>query len=307
MFNKYFTVTPEQVKAFRETGFLLLKNFYSQDFITYLQSTISERIAAPTDKYQSGFSRLAFDMYDGDPNVIALLQCERFREVMAELTGRNMFFAQALSFELEKNKNKGFPWHIGTQSFGYHQADDYGATIWSPLCAIDPSTQRGGMAYVPKNRVNGDFLYSHIDPAIFDMLGEKVADGEKVELEEFVNWRDGVLNDPALCSILDYYGVEDAFSPGDALIFDKYTIHRSVMLGDGALNSRTAFVMRFFCSDSTYDKKRAHDLEIPRSYFCYDGPTKFHLAVCNNDGDKLIDSEIFKGQEYRNLTLAQGK
>ncbi|MDM2974072.1 hypothetical protein OGY62_14915 [Citrobacter sp. CK198] len=60
-------------------------------------------------------------------------------------------------------KNKGFSWHIGTQSFGYHHHQDFGYTIWAPLATINPRGQRGGMAYVPKNAVNGEYLYSHID------------------------------------------------------------------------------------------------------------------------------------------------
>lgn len=303
MINPTFAVTTEQAEEFRKRGFLLLKNFYSAEFVSYLQSTIGERISAPKDKYQSGFSRLAFDMYDGDKQVIDVLSNPVFREAMAKLTGRDMFFAQALSFELEKNKNKGFPWHIGTQSFGYQHAEDYGCTIWAPLCAIDPKGQRGGMAYVPKDAVNGDYLYKTIDPAVFTMLKEKIDAGDKPELADFVDWRDGPLNDPAMKAILDHFGVEDAFEPGDALIFDKFVIHRSVMLGEGELDSRTAFVMRFICKESTYDLARANALEIPRKYFEYPGPTKFHLVVAEKEGDRLVDSEIFSGQSYRDLSL----
>ena len=304
MINKEFKLTTDQIKSFNEKGFLLLKNFYSPEFISYIQSTIGNYINIPTDKYQSGFSRLAFDMYDGDQNVISLLKDKSFRETMSLLTGRNMFFAQALSFELEKLKDKGFPWHIGTQSFGYHHAKDFGCTIWAPLTAINPNGQRGGMAYVPKNKVNGEYLYSHIDPAVFDMLQNKIEKNEDPKLEDFVQWRDGPLNDNAQKDILDHFGVEDEFKVGDALIFDKYVIHRSVMLEEGSVNSRAAFVMRFFCDKSTYDEKRAKDLEIPRKYFKYSGPTKFHLEVAKKEGDFLIDSPIFSDQlEYRHIKL----
>jgi len=303
MLNENFKLTQDQIKEFQEKGFLLLKGFYSPEFIDYIQSTIGKYINTPTDKYQSGFSRLAFDMYDGDDKVIELLENKKFRETMKELTQRDMFFAQALSFELEKLKNKGFPWHIGTQSFGYHHADDFGCTIWAPLAPINPEGQRGGMAYVPKNVVNGKYLYSHIDPAVFRMLQNKIDKKEDPKLEEFVQWRDGPLNDTAQKDILDHFGVEDKFELGDALIFDKYVIHKSVMLGEGPIDSRAAFVMRFFCDQSTYDAERAKDLEIPRNYFEYAGPTKFHIEVAKNQGDLLINSPIFSGQEYRHLKV----
>lgn len=303
MIKNDFKLTEEQVYRFKTQGFLLLKQFYSQKFTSYINSTLDRYIDVPTDKYQSGFSRLAFDMYDGDEVVISLLKNRLFREIIHTLTGRNMFFAQALSFELKKEVNKGFPWHIGTQSFGYHQASDFGCTLWAPLVSIDPDGQRGGMAYVPKDIVNGEYLYSHIDPAVFRMLQDKIKTGGALSIDDFVQWRDGPLNDPAQLAILEHFGVEDAFQVGDALIFDKYVIHRSVPLNAGDINVRAAFVMRFFCSESTYDKTRATSLEIPRHYFKYSGPTKFHLEVAENDGDLLIESPLFNGQEYKNLSL----
>lgn len=303
MINKKFSLTKEQISDFKEKGFLLLKSFYSPEFVSYIKSTIGQYIDKPTDKYQTGFSRLAFDMYDGDEVVIGLLKDPTFKKAMKDLTGRNMFYAQALSFELEKLKNKGFPWHIGTQSFGYHHAEDFGCTIWAPLVNINPKGQRGGMAYVPKNRVNGDYLYSHIDPSVFSMLQQKIDANENPTTEDFVQWRDGPLNDNAQMAILNHFGVEDEFEVGDALIFDKYVIHRSIMLGEGEVDIRAAFVMRFFCSESTYDAKRASDLEIPRNYFKYAGPTKFHLEVAKNEGERLVDSALFAGQEYRDLSI----
>ncbi|MBZ6861461.1 phytanoyl-CoA dioxygenase family protein [Klebsiella michiganensis] len=302
MLNKNFTITDEQVREFSEKGFLLLKGFYSDGFVNYIKSTIGKYISTPTDKYQTGFSRLAFDMYDGDEVVAGLLQDTRFRAFMSKITGRKMFFAQALSFELEKMKNKGFPWHIGTQSFGYHHHQDFGCTIWAPLATINPRGQRGGMAYVPKNAVNGEYLYSHIDPSVFRMLQDKIDAGEQPTTDDFVQWRDGPLNDPATKAILDHFGVEDAFEPGDALIFDKYVIHRSIMLGEGDIESRAAFVMRFFCQESTYDAERAKALEIPRHFFKYAGPTKFHLEVATVEGERLSDSALFADQPYRDLS-----
>lgn len=156
-----------------------------------------------------------------------------------------MFFAQALSFELKKEINKGFPWHIGTQRFGYHQASDFGCTLWAPLVKIDPNGQRGGMAYVSKDIVNGASLYSHIDPAVFRMLQDKIETGEVLLINDFVQWRNGPLNDPAQLAILKHFGVEDTFEVGYALIFNKYVIHRSVPLNAGNISVRAAFVICF--------------------------------------------------------------
>jgi hypothetical protein len=289
-----FEITEKQIEDFKRKGFLHLKNFYSKPFISYILKKTNDDIAEPVDKYQAGFSRVAFDLFNGDPTINSLLESKKFREIMKSLTEKKLIYTQGLGFELKKNDSKGFPWHIGTQSFGYQQADDFGCTIWTPLAPIKKESQRGGMAYVPKDIVSGAFMYTDVDPAISDKMQEKIDNKEDLTIDDFVHLRDGPLNDPAMKRILDHFGEEDNFELGDALIFDKHVIHRSVMLGEGEIASRSAFVMRFVCSDSKYDKKRAQDLEIPRKHFNYSGPTSFHLDVCKSDGDLIKNSHLFK-------------
>ncbi|MDR3439473.1 hypothetical protein [Telmatospirillum sp.] len=95
--------------------------------------------------------RLAFDMYEGDQQIDGLIKDLTFQKTLLALTTRNLLFTQSIGFELKKNTSAGFPWHIGSQSFGYHRAEDFGCTIWTPLAPIDTRKQRGGMAYVPKD------------------------------------------------------------------------------------------------------------------------------------------------------------
>jgi hypothetical protein len=270
-------LTDEQVLKFKREGFLHLKNFFSSTFINYISTEVSNNINSPTDKYQSGFSRIAFDLFEKDEKIKELMLSDKFRGIMKSLSGKDMLYTQGLGFELKKMESKGFPWHIGTQSFGYQKAEDFGCTIWTPLVKIDNSKQKGGMAYVPKDKISGAFLYENIDPSVFEMVKAKIDSEDKISLDEFVQLRDGPLNDPAMKSILEHFAIQDDFELGDTLIFDKHVIHRSVFLEDGDIDSRTAFVMRFVCSESKYDKKRAMDLEIPRSHFQYKGPTNFHL------------------------------
>lgn len=51
MLNENFKLTKDQITEFQEKGFLLLKGFYSKEFVSYIQSTIGTYISAPTDKY----------------------------------------------------------------------------------------------------------------------------------------------------------------------------------------------------------------------------------------------------------------
>lgn len=81
-------------------------------------------------------------------------------------------------------------------------------------------------------------------------------------------------------------------------------IHRSAPLEEGPLETRDAFSLRFIADTSRYDYRRAHDIEIPRDYFNYSGPTKFHLDICKRDGERIIDSSFFDEDREKRFIAA---
>ena len=303
--NKNFSIRSTDIDSFKSNGFLLLKGLFTQELISYFSGIINDELQEPTDKYQTGFNRVRYDIFDKDSNIYEVLSDSTFKKVLSTLCERDMIFTQALAFELKKSSSSGFPWHIGTQSFGFQRAEDFGCTIWIPLVPIDAKGQRGGMAYVPTNKVSGDFMYKCVDPSTFNLIQEKIDRNEDLYIEEFMQLRDGPLNDPAMKKMLDYYTVEDSFELGDALIFDKNVIHRSVKLSDGKLDSRPALAIRFTDAEARYDKKRAMDLEVPRKFWNYAGPTSIHLTVASEDGTLMKDSPLFKENLNQRLIKKQ--
>jgi len=303
--NKNFSIRSTDIDSFKSNGFLLLKGLFTQELISYFSGIINDELQEPTDKYQTGFNRVRYDIFDKDSNIYEVLADSTFKKVLSALCERDMIFTQALAFELKKSSSSGFPWHIGTQSFGFQRAEDFGCTIWIPLVPIDAKGQRGGMAYVPTNKVSGDFMYKCVDPSTFNLIQEKIDRNEDLYIEEFMQLRDGPLNDPAMKKMLDYYTVEDSFELGDALIFDKNVIHRSVKLTDGKLDSRPALAIRFTDAEARYDKKRAMDLEVPRKFWNYTGPTSIHLTVASENGTLMKDSPLFKENLNQRLIKKQ--
>ena len=303
--NKNFSIRSTDIDSFKSNGFLLLKGLFTQELISYFSGIINDELQEPTDKYQTGFNRVRYDIFDKDSNIYEVLADSTFKKVLSALCERDMIFTQALAFELKKSSSSGFPWHIGTQSFGFQRAEDFGCTIWIPLVPIDAKGQRGGMAYVPTNKVSGDFMYKCVDPSTFNLIQEKIDRNEDLYIEEFMQLRDGPLNDPAMKKMLDYYTVEDSFELGDALIFDKNVIHRSVKLSDGKLDSRPALAIRFTDAEARYDKKRAMDLEVPRKFWNYTGPTSIHLTVASENGTLMKDSPLFKENLNQRLIKKQ--
>ncbi|CCD29635.1 putative JamE [Candidatus Glomeribacter gigasporarum BEG34] len=302
--NNSFVFDSRIVSEFQEKGYVKMPRFLSTQFTAYLKNKIKESIDEPTDQYQKGFSRLKYDVFSNDQMLFSLFENRKFSETLTSLAGRDLFYTQGIGLELIKNQNKGFPWHIETQSFAYQHADDYAMTVWVPLENIDTQKQRGGMAYVPKNKLSGHHAYAYIDPAVFELLEGRISSGSPITIEEFMELRDGPLNSPALIKLYEYFAEEDDFNVGDVLGIHKDVIHRSIPLGEGNLESRIIFSMRFIGTDSTYDKKRATSIEISRQHFNYSGPTKLHLDVAKNEGERIIESPYFHHPEKRLIACA---
>jgi hypothetical protein len=301
MIDPTFTLTDDDVASFQRHGFLKLNRIFAPELVEHMARLSSSQVAPPSDNYGSGFSKLKYDIGNDDPTVLALMQDPRFADAITRLTGMPVFFTQGLGFELEKNKSTGFPWHVGTQSFGFQRREDSGFTIWTPLCPIDPAGQRGGMAYVSKAVLSGEFIYQHINMLPAYMKSE-IAAGKELTYADFSSLKNNLVNSPEMSRLLDHFAVEDAFEPGDALIFDKYVLHRSVRLEEGPLPSRLAYALRFSSVDARYDRGRVDALAYPRVAFDYNVGSDFNDKVGDDDGDLVYAAAYFDGtREERTL------
>ncbi|MGV4985726.1 phytanoyl-CoA dioxygenase family protein [Streptomyces sp. NRAIS4] len=301
MINPEFFVSDEDVKNFREHGFLKLNKIFSDELIEHMRKLSTSQITPPADNYGSGFSKLKYDIGNDDPTILSVMGDAVFVASMSKLTEQKLFFTQGLGFELEKNKSTGFPWHVGTQSFGFQRREDAGFTIWTPLCNIDADGQRGGMKYVSKKLLSGEFVYQHIN-LLPEYMKDQIEAGQELTYDDFSVLKNSLLNSSQMQSLLDHFAVEDSFEPGDALIFDKYVLHRSVQLGEGPIPSRLAYALRFSSIDAQYDKGRVEALAYPRITFNYDVGSDFNEKVASKDGEQVYASTYFDGsREARTL------
>lgn len=305
MIRSSFSVSDADVADFRRHGFLKLTGIFADDLVEHMRRLATTEVAPPSDNYGSGFSKLKYDVGNDDPTILALMGQPDFASVMTRLTEMPLFFTQGLGFELEKNKSTGFPWHVGTQSFGFQRLQDAGYTIWTPLCRIDRDDQRGGMAYVSRTHLSGEFIYQHIN-LLPGHLRKRMEDGAELTYSDFSRLKNSLINSAEMTEVLDTYAVEDSFEPGDALIFDKYVLHRSVPLGEGPIPSRLAYALRFCGLDAQYDRNRVDALAFPRAAFQYDVGSTFNDTVGARDGDIVYDSAYFDGtREARTLASAE--
>ncbi len=310
-FDNNFSLTPEHKAQFHRAGFVKLEQFFNSAVVDTLLDRVDaemNRGTASSLKANSMFNRAKYDFETERSHVYELLERPYFQQAFTELVGHDLFLTFEVCFELEKNVSKGFPWHVGAQSFGYQVAEEFGYTVWAPLHPVDSKGQRGGMAYVPENLVSGDFVY-RLESAIVETLKAKEKAGINTSVNEYFGMRTGTLNSQTMLEILEHNQVEDDFEPGDVLVFNKNVVHRSVMLGEGPLPRRAAHVMRFVDAASHYDLQRAKLLEFPeeqygKGFFPYRPFTRQHIEIAEagaQDRDLISECAYFDNRDKRTI------
>ena len=311
-FDNDFLITREHKEKFRRDGCVKLEGFLNAAVVNTLRERVEvemDRGVPNTLKADSQFYRAKYDFETERSEVYDLLERPYFGRALTDVAERDLFLTNEVCFEVEKNVSKGFPWHVGTQSFGFQFAEEFACTLWAPLHAIDPKGQRGGMAYVPRNVISAEYIFNQLEPAIVSTLEAKERAGVRTSVNEYFAMRMEILNSPTLCEIFENHQVEDDFEPGDVLVFNKMVVHRSILLGEGALPRRAAYVMRFIDAASHYDLQRARSLEFPvetygRRFIPYKPFTRLHMEIAEagaQDGDVLAECAYFDNRERRTM------
>ena len=310
-FDNEFLVTGEHKEKFRRDGFVKLEGFLNAAVVRTLLDRVEVemgRAAPPGTGSALMFSRVTYDFKSEKADVYELLERPYLQRALTDLVECDLFLAFEMCFEIEKGRQKGFPWHVGVQSFGYQLADEQACTLWAPLHPVDTKGQRGGMAYVPENVVSGDFVY-RIQSAITSTLEAKERAGVRTNMVDYGILNAGILNSPTMVEIFENHQVEDDFKPGDVLLFNKMVVHRSLQLGEGPLPRRAAYVMRFIDAGSHYDLRRAQTLEFPVKMYG-EGPvpykpvTRQHIEIAEagaQDGDVLAECSYFDNRDRRTV------
>jgi hypothetical protein len=298
--NDLFALSKSDIEQYKKKGYIKLCNFFTSETIDFFRAKVSMQLRKSSDAYAKGFfNRSTYDILEGNNTLYDIFADPVFRDIMLKLNEHNLFFTQGIGFELKKNIDKGFPWHTGSTSFGYMMPEDFGCTMWTPLVEIDNNKQKGGMGYIPTDIISGNFMYQSIDSATTQYIRDQVERNKKVTDADLIEMSVNILNSTAMKKLLDHFMVADDFSPGDTFLFNKNVIHRSVMLDEGELESRMAFVMRFIDLNARYNKKGADDIEYPSKVLNYKASSSFHVDIYDSKSDIISESEYFKNTKKR--------
>ncbi len=298
MINSSFKLTEQDIADFQKKGFVKLKGFLAPEAVQCLDKILEQELEDPKTADEYMFSKYKFDMKNNED--LEIIQHPIFQSTLAKFCQCSLLYAQHLGFEIEKNTNPGFKWHVDTLSFVYQQLEDFACTLWIPLTQIDTNAQGGGMSYVSKEKLSGRFMYDYtsILSSYVQDLQAKDAAPSKEEMERLEYF---MVSSPEVDTILRTQAEMDDFELGDVLLWDKEVIHRTCLLTEGPINTRRAFVMRFIAADSTYDLDRVQKLKPFIDILNYDSYSTFALNVCQQEGELIIDSPLFKSTKAQRL------
>ena len=128
-FDNVYTVTQDQKERFQRDGFVKLDGFLNAHVVKFLLNRVEVEMArGDSSIIQAGslFTRSKYDFETEKADVYKLLARPYFRAALTDLAEQDLFLTFEICFELEKNVSKGFPWHVGMQSFGFSSRKNRG-------------------------------------------------------------------------------------------------------------------------------------------------------------------------------------
>jgi phytanoyl-CoA dioxygenase PhyH len=166
-----------------------------------------------------------------------------FRGLCAQIEEGQWLLTQGLGFEIKPGQ-RGLLWHWGFRSFCFTNPEDQGYTLWIPLDEVDPARQNGGLPIVPEAIYSG-----REETKLLAQFCHGQADAELLQIAA-----SNLVGFSALRnSVMDRQKVEHAFSPGDALLFNRYVFHKSAPFLEGPQTRRRAFVMRLIPASAKFN------------------------------------------------------
>lgn len=234
-------ISQSDIETFQKKGFLKIKQILRPEAISALKDMTLAQLKPTAGHYPS--SEIAKMKYELDGSIIKEIYSSREFNIINELAQKQLLFLQGIGLQNAVGKI-GFPWHVGTVSFGYLMPQDYACTLWVPLDRISINEQHGGMTYVPEDVASARGYFSLIDSVVRE---DDFIEG--VRLGKFEHFYNAPELEALFC---EKNRVEHDFELGDALLFNKFVWHRSCILKPGPMKCRTALLMRFCEKNARY-------------------------------------------------------
>lgn len=274
----------EDSELYFRTGSILARKLIDPEGIDLLQQANNEdfRPADHSQKFAPEFDRYSNQFLSRTDRLKRLV--EDLHAPLSELVQRDVVFTQGIIFSLNPG-TRGYRWHFDNLSFCFIRPEDLAFTLWIPLTPIRVNEQNGGMLLVDRSEFCGRVRM--LQWAYYERRGgdsnPQLAAARHSQYGKARWYGDFDLE------MLDDLGHERDMDVGDALIFDRYTWHRSQELKPGPIEARTAVALRVVDADARFDKpffelsmKHRADDDVP--------PLFGHLLSGLDDGIRMREA-----------------
>jgi len=293
------TFSREQQQIYSELGVLILEKLINSNGMNLLieASKIDVKSSDKSKEFTPGFDRFSNQFINRSDKLEALLN--DLSKPISDFLGEEIIFTQVLLLEMNQG-TIGFPWHFDEYSFCFIRPEDMALSLWIPLVPIDTKDQHGGMNWVNQNdfsaksrmqqwafhQKNGLQVEAKERMKGWKYYQDKGTDS-KIPSNDFdeAKWNqygDRWAGEYDL-KMLDNLKQEGDMKLGDALLFNRYTWHKTHALGSGIIPSRTAIVFRMVSGNALFDKtlfnktmEMRNKIKVPDSFG--------HMLMNLNDG-----------------------
>jgi hypothetical protein len=238
---------------YRKTGIVALRRLFEPNIIERLRRSVDGNFR---QEDQPAGVLASFDRYSNEfANRDELFRelVEQLLPVINSLCEEDLGVTMIAILEIEAGKSKGFTWHFDNYSFAFIDPDVSAHTLWLPLNPIDVTKQHGGMFWVHQNDFSG--MTRMQQWAHYQCVDKKhqMPDGKYAKAHwaqypfEWVGPYDNLMMEDLKrdCSLEE----------GDALLFQRYTWHRSQELSpNGPLKKRTTIIFRLVDLDGRINR-----------------------------------------------------
>ena len=139
---------------------------------------------------------------------------------------------------------------LGLPELRFVNAEDQGYTLSIPLNDVDPAKQNGGLPVVSESVYRGGRRRRS---------SRSTATATRTPRSSRPPRRTSWAGPSLRNAVLDRSMVEQAYSPGDALLFSRFVFHKSAPFHEGPQMRRRAFVMRLIPASATFNPKLLAD------------------------------------------------